>query len=105
MKRRELEDTKQYFRTYSIKFGEQIDETNQDQLVFEGYVVVSPDSKIHKKKSENNKIEDKNKPVTVQLDKLSSNLEPDISINHTIIRINCRPPIILLILLVFQLLE
>ena len=32
-------ERRDYFRTYSVAFGEKIEELNDDQLVFEGYVV------------------------------------------------------------------
>ena len=45
-------ETRKYFRTYEVKFGEQIDLEDEDALIFQSYVVVA--DKVKKKVPESN---------------------------------------------------
>ena len=45
-------ETRKYFRTYEVKFGEQIDLEDEDALIFQSYVVVA--DKVKKKAPESN---------------------------------------------------
>ena len=48
-KKKEATESRQYFRTYNIKFGEKDVAYDDEQLVFEGYVVVQDNTKVTKK--------------------------------------------------------
>ena len=61
-------ETRKYFRTYEIEFGEKIDYEDEDKLIFEGYMMAAEKKEKHGKE----KKEKKGKKAEEELDKIKN---------------------------------